>query len=395
MDPIITSEGLKKYLPKLKKITTHMSHKLEMLDWLDLSTTISKEELEHLKKLSHYTKSHCDVLIVIGIGGSFLGSKAVIDSMRPYFKTEKKDPEVIYLGTSLSATYLEDVITYIKEKDVIVNVISKSGSTLEPNLSFQILMKYLKTRYTEEELQYRLMITTDPNEGKLREYAIKHHCNTMSIPKNIGGRYSIFTAAGLFPMAVAGLDIDAFLKGMEEGKKYQNEAYMYAMIRDVLYKQGKQIESFTIYEPKLQYYTEWLKQLMMETQGKKRKGLLTTSAVNTRDLHSLGQYYQEGTENLFETVIIVKKTSDLHIERYQKTMDQMNQIAALEVAHAHKLGNTPSSMIILDQLSEKNLGTLCYFFMMSAAIGGYLLNVDPFDQPGVEVYKKGIKERLK
>lgn len=395
MGSVITKDQFKKYLPRLQKITNHMNRKLEMLDWLDVSTSITKEELERLKSLAQYTKSHCDLFIVIGIGGSYLGSKAVIDAIHPYFGSDGLHPEVIYLGTSLSSSYIKDLIGWIGEKDVIVNVISKSGNTLEPNIAFTIFQKYLRRRYGKEELEHRLIITTDESSGSLLEFAKKHHLNTLSIPKNIGGRFSIFTAAGLFPMAVAGIQIDLLLKGAKQGKNYLNEAYMYAMVRDILRKEGRQIESFTVYEPKLAYFTEWLKQLMMETQGKNKKGLLTTSAINTRDLHSLGQYYQEGTDNLFETVIAIEKTTKVTVPRYEKTLDEINLIAAKAVASAHKKGNTPSSMIIMDKLNEKNLGSLCYFFMMSAAIGAYLLGVDPFNQPGVEVYKKGIKGSLK
>ena len=379
------------YQDKIKNIRYKMQNDQEMLDWFHLDKCISKEEVERIKILSNSVRANSDVFVVIGIGGSFLGAKAIIDALNPYF--DKSCPEIIYAGTSLSPTYLNDLINYLKDKRVTINVISKSGTTLEPSIAFDIFYKFMKEKYSEEELLNRIIITTDKTEGNLRSLVNEKGYQSFEVPSEIGGRYSVLTTVGLFPIAVAGFDIDLLFKGARECN--QEAAFNYAVVRDILYNKGRKCESFTVYEPKLEYFVEWLKQLFGETQGKEGKGILPISAINTRDLHSLGQYYQEGERILFETVIIIKKTSDLVVDAYESPLDEINSLAATDVAQAHFTNEIYSNLITIDALDEQNLGYLIYFFEIAAAAGAYLLELNPFNQPGVNAYKDLINQELK
>ncbi len=280
-----------------------------LTSWFNLDKCINKSILEKIIKTSNYIKNNCDVFIVIGAGGSVLGSRAVIDSLSPYFK--KNNPKIIYLGTSLSSYYLEEVLDYIKDKEVILNVISKSGSTLETNLYFNILKEVLKTKYIDEELKKRIIITTDKNNGPLRKLIKEKGYKSFVFPSDIGGRYATLTVVGLLPIAVSGINIKEIIKGATELDK--SRAFNYAVIRHLLNKE-KVVESFTIYEPKLNSLVELIKQLMAESQGKNQLGILPILSINTGDLHSMGQYYQEGNPILFETVINVEKTVPIYIE---------------------------------------------------------------------------------
>ena len=290
-----------------------------MTDWYNIEKCITKEELKEIKKTAEFIRKNCDVFLVIGIGGSFLGAKSVIEALTNYF--EKTKPEIIFVGTSLSSDYLYELHNYIKDKEVIINLISKSGSTLEPNLAFEYLMDKIEKKYSKEELSKRVVITTDRYESKLIDLASEKGYRTFNVPNQIGGRYSILTPVGLLPIAVAGIDIDKILNGARKCDK--DEAIKYAIIRNELYSQGYYIESFTIYEEKMIYFTEWLKQLFAETQGKDNKGILPISVLNTRELHSLGQYIQEGRRNLFETVIRIEKPgSDISINLDREFMSK-------------------------------------------------------------------------
>lgn len=378
------------YEDKIHEIREKLEKKESMLDWYDVDNTISKKEFEKIVSVSNYVRKNTEVFLVIGIGGSYLGSKAIIDMFQPYFKKDKI--EIIFAGFNLSSTYLKELLDYIKDKEVIVNVISKSGTTLEPNITFNAVYELMKEKYTKTQLQKRIIITTDKKKGKLRELVNKEHFISFKVPDNIGGRFSVFTAVGLLPIAVANINITRLLEGVRRGKNDIDKAFIYSIIRDILYKNGKKIESFTVYEPKLYYFTEWIKQLFGETQGKDNKGILPVSIVNSRDLHSLGQYYQQGNPIIFETVINIVNNKDIKVSN--KSLNKINNLASLKVAEAH-FNHTPSNMIYMDYLNEENIGELMYFFMVSASIGAYLLNVNPFNQPGVEDYKKLLMEGIK
>ena len=382
--------GQNNYNEKIHDIREILEKKESMLDWYDVDTTISTKEFDKIVKVSNYIRKNAEVFLVIGIGGSYLGSKAIIDMFKPYFKKDKI--EVLFAGFSLSSNYLKELLDYIKDRDIIVNVISKSGTTLETNITFNAVYDLMKEKYSKTQLQKRIIITTDKKKGKLRELVNKEHFISFKVPENIGGRYSVFSAVGLLPIAVSNINITRLLEGVRRGKKDIDKCFLYAIIRDILYKNGKKIESFTIYEPKLYYFTEWIKQLFGETQGKNNLGLFPVSVVNSRDLHSLGQYYQQGDPIIFETVINIVNNKDIKVTN--KSLNKINNLASIKVAEAHA-PHTPSNMICMDYLNEENIGELMYFFMVSAAIGAYLLNVNPFDQPGVEDYKKLLLNGIK
>jgi glucose-6-phosphate isomerase len=378
------------YHSKIEKIKKILKTERNMLDWYTIDRCIPASVLTDIIETSTYVRRNCDIFIVIGIGGSFLGSKAVIDAINPYF-SEKK-PEILFAGTSLSPTYLEELLEYIVDKEVIVNVISKSGTTLEPSICFDFIYDALKKKYSPNELQNRIIITTDEEAGDLRKFANEKGFKSFEVPRQVGGRYSVLTAVGLLPIAVAGVDINRLVKGARDCDN--EKAFEYAIVRDILYKKGKIIESYAVYETKLLYFTEWLKQLFAETQGKNNNGILPVSTINTRDLHSLGQFYQEGNKIIFETVINIVNSSNLFITKYNRKLDDINDIAAHKVALAHYKAGTYSNFISMDKLDEYNLGYLIFFFEVAAAAGGYLLDVDPFDQPGVNAYKDLINEEL-
>ena len=360
----------------------------DMTDWCDIPMCASESEIRDIIKTSKEIRKKCDCFIVVGIGGSFLGAKMVISALSNYF--ENKECEVLFAGTSLSSDYLADLINYIKDKDICINLISKSGSTLEPNLAFDALMNVMKEKY--EDYTDRVFITTDKDKSPLLDLAKEKGYKRFNVPQNIGGRYSVLTPVGLLPIAVAGFNIRKLLKGASECN--QKEALRYAVIRHELYMCRKSIESFTFYDEKLLDFGEWLKQLFAETQGKGGRGILPISVLNTRDLHSLGQYFQEGDRILFETVINVQSKHKIET-KYNKTLNDINNIAVDAVAKAHYENEVYSNIINLEKLDEYYLGYLIYFFELAAATGGYLLFVNPFDQPGVSKYKELINEGLK
>ena len=377
------------YEDKLKSISEILKKKENMLDWYDFDTTVTSEELSKIKEYADFIKGHYDVMIVVGIGGSYLGAKAMIDMFKPYFKNTKV--EIIYAGCDLSSSYLVELLDYIKDKNVCVNVISKSGTTLEPSIAFDLILSSLKERY--DDISDRLFITTDSKTGLLRKFADENNYKTLVVPDNIGGRYSCMTAVGLLPMAVSGIDIDKLIEGYKNGKALEDDAYRYAVIRDIMYNQDKVVEAYTVYEPKLYYFTEWLKQLFAETQGKEGKGILPISIVNSRDLHSLGQYLQEGKKMIFETVIGIENSIDINTN-YKYSLNEINNKALENVCLAHNNGGSNSLIIKMDKLTEENIGSLIYFFFVSAAVGGYLLDINPFDQPGVQEYKSLLHKSL-
>lgn len=365
----------------------------KMNDWYDIDKCITPEEIKDINNTADYIRSNCDAFIVLGIGGSYLGAKGVIDALNPYFKTE--NPEIIFAGNSFSSEHIQELIDYISNKEVMINVISKSGSTLETILTFNLVYRALKNRYDDAEIQRRIIVTTDRDEGTLLEIAKRIGCKRYIFPENIGGRFSTLTAVGFLPMAVAGISINSMLEGARAAKENSRPYYTYTALRDILYKKGKNVEIFNVYEPKLESFLNWVKQIFAETQGKNNKGILPMAMVNTRDLHSLGQFLQDGTKMFFETSIEIEKTVDIKIDRYDKYLDSINSIALHSVAQAHnEKNNGVTNIIQLDMLSDYNMGYLIFFFQMTATLGAYIMGMDYSDQPGVNAYKDLIKERL-
>lgn len=353
---------------------------------------LDPKDLDEIISTATYIKDNCDKFIVIGIGGSYLGSRAIIEALSPYFK--KNNPEIIYVGNDLSTDYLNELLDYIKDSEVIINVISKSGTTLEPSIAFDTLLEFMNRKYGKLSLSRRIIVTTDDTKGELLSRANQYGFKKFVIPQNIGGRYSVLTPVGLLPIAVANIDIKKLYSGAMLAKENLKECYKYTVLRDMMYRNNKIVESFTIYEPKLYYFTEWLKQLFGESQGKDGKGLLPISTVNTRDLHSMGQYYQDGPAILFETVLLTKPQTQIDLYRYNKTMSEVNDIAAYSVAQSHYDGHVDSTIISMDSLNELNIGYLIFFFQMSAMLGSYLLGVNYYDQPGVSNYKEIMNKKI-
>lgn len=349
------------------------------------AATISK-----IKETASFIKKNFDCLVVIGIGGSFLGSYAFDKMFRKYFDDDKF--ETIYAGTTLSSKHLEELIKYLRNKNFCINVISKSGTTMETSITYKLLKDTLKRKYNEEELKNHIIVTTDKYKGKLREEVNEMGYTSFIIPDDIGGRYSFITPAHLLPLAV-NYNIDEIIDGYYHGKRLLDVAYEYAATRYLLYKHGKVVENFTVSEENMSYFSEWLKQLFGETEGKNGVGILPTSTVFTRDLHSLGQFIQEGNKILFETFIKVTETNN-YIEYNKEDLSTINNIVIDSVIRAHSKGNVPCLEIEMDELTEENIGILIYFFQLSAAFSGYLFGVEPFNQPGVEVYKQEVRDAL-
>lgn len=387
----IKKEDKVEYLEKAREIKTRFVEG-DLKYWNKLDTFISNQEFKRIISVSDYVKSNCDVFLVIGIGGSYMGAKAVIEALTPLYN--KKGPEIIFLGTNLCSEEYFETLEYIKDKDVIVDVISKSGTTLEPSIAFSLTMDVMKEKYSNEELKQRIIVTTDPEKGALRELADKEGYVSFTVPEQVGGRFSVLTPVGLLPIAVAGIDILSLVKGAMSSFERVDRAIEYAVIRDIFYKKGKDVESFTVYNSKMYYFTEWLKQLFAETQGKQKKALLPISCVNTRDLHSLGQFLQEGHDIIFETVIGIDKDKKVSLDKYDMELNSLNNIALDKVGLAHFNGFTPTNIITIDEKNEFAIGELIHFFILSAIVGALLIDVNPFDQPGVQEYKKLINEEL-
>lgn len=389
----IDSDIIKKHASKVAEIKKKFQTNLSELKWFNMSEYVDNSELKEMIDLAEKLKENTDVLLVIGIGGSYMGASAIIKALTPYFK--KNQIEIIFAGTSLSSSYYHDLLSYLKDKRVSINVISKSGNTMETIINYDLVMKMMRKRYSKKELRSRIFITTNIHSGKLLEIAKANGYRTFFVPDNIGGRYSILTPVTLFPMAVAGFDIIKFLKGAKEGRLHINHASIYAMVRTILKDRERIVEAYTVYEPKLEYFTEWLKQLFAETEGKDCKGILPISISNTRDLHSLGQFIQEGNPILFETVINVEHTDEVIIDKYNEKLSDINNVVLEAVARAHYEAGSPTNIITLDAINEYSLGEACMFFMMSAAISAYLIDVNPFNQPGVEKYKEIVAQNLR
>ena len=386
----------------------------DFLGWVDLPNNYDKEEFARIKKAAEKIKSDSDVLVVIGIGGSYLGARAAIECLGHSFrnnlnKEERKTPEIYFAGNNISSTYLMDLLDIIKDKDVSLNVISKSGTTTEPAIAFRVLKEFLENKYGKDEAAKRIYATTDAKKGALKQVSDEEGYETFVIPDDVGGRFSVLTPVGLLPIAVAGIDIDAIMTGANDARVdfnnsnlEENDCYQYAVVRNILHKKGKDIELLVNYEPSLHYLSEWWKQLYGESEGKDQKGLFPASVDFSTDLHSMGQYVQDGKRILFETVLNVEKprrvlnlkeeANDLDGLNYLsgKTLDFVNEKAFQGTLLAHTDGQVPNLLINIPTLDEYNFGYLVYFFEKACGISGYLLGVNPFNQPGVEAYKKNM-----
>ncbi len=381
----------------------------DFLGWVDLPENYDKDEFARIKAAAEKIRNDSDVLIVIGIGGSYLGAKAAIDFLSgPLFNYTSKT-QIFFAGNSISPNYLKDLLRTIEGKDVSVNIISKSGTTTEPAIAFRIFKEYLENKYGKEEAKKRIFATTDKARGALKDLADKEGYETFVVPDDVGGRFSVLTAVGLLPIAVCGADIHRLMQGAKDARELyasenieENDCYQYAAIRNLFYKNGKTVEMLVNYEPELQYFIEWWKQLFGESEGKDQKGIFPAGASFSTDLHSMGQYIQDGLRNLFETVLYVENSKEdivlgCDAENVDglnflsgKTIDFVNKKAFEGTLLAHTDGGVPNLVIKIKALDEYTLGQLFYFFEKACGISGYMLGVNPFNQPGVESYKKNM-----
>ena len=398
------------YADKVAEINKMINEKTgkgnDFLGWTTWPKDYDKAELDRIIKSAKFVRENFDVLVVCGIGGSYLGARAAIEAINGLFPSDKL--EIIYLGQTFSSTYIAQVLAYLKTKKFAINVISKSGTTTETSISFRLLKELLENKVGKEEARTAIFATTDKEKGALKTLCDKEGYETFVLPGDIGGRYSVLTAVGTFPIACAGIDVKKLLKGAEKAMNelnnediHTNPCYQYAVTRDYMYRHKKQVEMFVTYEPSLTMIGEWLKQLFGESEGKQHRGLLPTSVTFSTDLHSLGQFIQDGTPLLFETTVFVKKPAlDVKVPADKENLDGLNYLKGKKLsfvnekafegtlnAHASE-GKVPNVVIELEKLTSESLGYLFYFFMRACAMSAYLLKVNPFNQEGVEVYKK-------
>lgn len=386
----------------------------DFLGWIDLPVDYDKEEFERIKKAAAKIQSDSEVLIVIGIGGSYLGARAAIDFLGHDFynnvsKEIRKTPEIYYAGNNISSSYLQGLLDVVGDRDFSVNVISKSGTTTEPAIAFRVFKDKLEKKYGKKEAAKRIYATTDKEKGALKVLATAEGYETFVVPDDVGGRFSVLTAVGLLPIAVSGADIDQLMAGAASGREralnaaYEdNDALQYAVIRNILYRQGKSVEIIANYEPGLHYVSEWWKQLYGESEGKELKGIFPAAVDLTADLHSMGQYIQDGTRLMFETVLNVENPkAEIMIEKAEEDLDGLNYLAGKNMDFvnksamngtilAHTDGKVPNLMVKIPERTEFYLGELFYMFEFACGVSGYILGVNPFNQPGVESYKKNM-----
>ena len=386
----------------------------DFLGWVDLPVNYDKDEFERIKAAAKRIQENSDALIVIGIGGSYLGARAAIEMLTNNFynslpKSKRKTPAIFYVGNNISSTYMAELLDAVEGLDLSVNVISKSGTTTEPAIAFRIFKDLLEKKYGKEEAKKRIYATTDAKKGALKNLADNEGYETFVIPDDVGGRFSVLTAVGLLPIAAAGINIDEMMQGAADAReKYsnpslkENECYQYAAARNCLYNKGKKIEILVDYEPSIHYFNEWWKQLYGESEGKDQKGIFPAAVDFTTDLHSMGQFIQEGSRTMFETVINVEKAKhSVVIEANEenldglnflagKTMDEVNKCAFHGTVLAHNDGGVPNMILNVPELTPYYFGQMVYFFEKAVGISGYLLGVNPFNQPGVEAYKKNM-----
>jgi len=409
---LLTKIDYESYQDKVNKINKMIDEKTgpgsDFLGWLNYPDTFDKEEFRRIKNAAKYIQDNYEVLVVCGIGGSYLGARAGIEALKGL--RNKNKVEIIFLGQTFSSDYIYETLEYIKDKNFAINVISKSGTTTETAISFRLLKELLEKKVGKDKARKAIFATTDASKGALKELSTIEGYETFTLPGDIGGRYSVFSAVGLLPLAVAGVNIDKLMEGAKEAMNElknpslnANEAYKYAVTRDYLYRKGKGVEMFVTYEPRLVQLGEWFKQLFGESEGKEGKGLLPDSATFSTDLHSLGQFVQDGSKLLFETilyiehankeVIIPEDKADLDGLNYLKgkSLSFVNKQAFLGTLKAHtETGGVPNIILEVDKLDDKAMGYLFYFFMKTCAMSAYLLGINPFNQPGVEVYKKNM-----
>lgn len=380
----------------------------DFLGWVNLPKDYDKEEFARINEAAKKIRKQSKILVVIGIGGSYLGTKAALEYLNDYFPKRKRI-QVIFAGHQMSSTYLNELKEHLKNKDFSVNIISKSGTTTEPAIAFRVLKKLLEEKYGVLGAKDRIYATTDKSKGALRQLSDKKGYETFVVPDNVGGRYSVLTAVGLLPIAAAGINTSQMMRGARSAKTdfskksiFKNDAHMYVAIRNLLYRQGKKVEMLVNYEPKLNFFSEWWKQLYGESEGKDKLGIFPASAAFSTDLHSLGQYIQDGERIMFETVINVKnpakeitiEADDLNLDGLNylqgKSLDYVNKQALKGTLLAHKDGGVPNMVIDIPELNAFSFGYLVYFFELACGVSGYLLGVNPFNQPGVEAYKKNM-----
>ena len=382
----------------------------DFLGWLDLPTSYDKEEFERIKSAAKRIQSNSDILIVIGIGGSYLGARAAIELLKsPFYNNMKKDtPDIYFVGNNISPTYLNEILSICEGKDISVNVISKSGTTTEPALAFRIFRELVEKKYGKDGAKDRIFATTDKSKGTLKKLADTEGYETFVIADDIGGRFSVLTAVGLLPIAVAGCDISAIMEGAKQAQDAlsadfdSNDCYKYAALRNILYRKNKSVELLVSYDPSFAMMNEWFKQLFGESEGKDNKGLFPASVVFSTDLHSMGQFIQEGSRSMFETVVDIKKPKhDLFLKNDEEDLDGLNFLTNQNMSVvnrkafegtilAHTEGGVPNIVLEVEDTSEKSFGYLVYFFEKACAVSGYLLGVNPFNQPGVESYKANM-----
>ena len=386
----------------------------DFLGWIDLPVDYDKEEFARIKAAAKKIQSDSDVLLVIGIGGSYLGARAAIEFLSHSFynvldKSVRKTPEIYFCGNSISSTYLKHLMDVVGDRDFSINMISKSGTTTEPAIAFRVFKEKLEAKYGKKGAAERIYATTDKAKGSLKHLSDEEGYETFVVPDDVGGRFSVLTAVGLLPIAVSGADIDKLMEGAASGRKRalendfeENDALQYAALRNILLRKGKSVEILANYEPAVHYVSEWWKQLFGESEGKDNKGLFPASCIFSTDLHSMGQFLQDGSRTMFETYVDIKNTrEDFYIEPLEGNFDGLNFLAdqnmsvvnrkAMEgTILAHNDGGVPIGVIEVDSLDAYNVGYLIYFFWKACAVSGYLLSVNPFDQPGVESYKKNM-----
>lgn len=411
----VTPEAVAKIRPEVEKafnlLRSGGGAGSEFTGWLDLPINYDRDEFEAIKTCAERIKSDSDVLVVIGIGGSYLGARAVIELIKSnnYNALKKDTPEIYFAGNTISPSAVSDIISICEGKDFSINVISKSGTTTEPAVAFRIFRELLIKKYGHAEAARRIYVTTDKSKGKLKELADREGYASFVVPDDIGGRYSVLTAVGLLPIAIAGVDIDSLMEGARGAREAylncdidKNDCCKYAAVRNILYRSGKKIELCVAYEPAFTMMCEWFKQLFGESEGKDGLGIYPSSAIFSTDLHSLGQYIQQGERHIFETVVFfAEPKEDLTINADVEDIDGLNFLCGKKLSYvnkkafegtviAHADGGAPSIIIEIDKADEYNTGWMIYFFELSCAISGYILGVNPFDQPGVESYKKNM-----
>ena len=408
----ISEEIIKGYQEDVTRINIMIDEKTgpgnDYLGWADWPVNYDREELRRIIADAKYVRDHFDILVVCGIGGSYLGARAALEALNGLKSDDKL--EIIFMGQTFSPNYVAQVMNYLKGKRFAINVISKSGTTTETSISFRLLKELLEKQIGKEAAKKAIYATTDKEKGALKTLCNQEGYATYVLPSDIGGRYSVFTAVGLFPLAAAGIDVQAMLDGAKEARDaYDNDnlkdnlCYRYAVSRDYMYRHNKPVEMYVTYEPQMSQISEWLKQLFGESEGKEKKGLFPASATFSTDLHSLGQFIQDGTPVLFETIInVVKPHDDIHIPHDDADLDGLNYLEGKDLAFVNQKafegtlkahvedGHVPCNVITIDELDAKTLGHLFYFFMRACAMSAYLLDINPFNQPGVEIYKKNM-----